>query len=172
MRRLTFGGNNRFPVWSPDSSRITFQSDRDGDLGVFWQRADGTGTVERLTKPNQALAHVPESWPPTAEPVALREHQAAESTLWTLSLSGQEDASPSAASNRPVPLGAVFSPDGRWVAYSSNEAGANRVYVQPFPATGAKYQLYAREGDPGTTSSGRRTAKSCSTIPVRPPTKS
>jgi hypothetical protein len=50
MRRLTFGGRNRFPIWSRDSRRIAFQSDRDGDLGIFWQRADGTGTIECLTK--------------------------------------------------------------------------------------------------------------------------
>ena len=51
MRRLTFGGNSRFPIWSRDSQRVTFQSDRDGDLAIFWQRADGTGSAERLTKP-------------------------------------------------------------------------------------------------------------------------
>ena len=43
LRRLTFGGNNRFPIWSRDSQRVTFQSDRDGDQAIFWQLADGTG---------------------------------------------------------------------------------------------------------------------------------
>jgi Tol biopolymer transport system component len=51
MRRLTFGGNNRYPVWSPDGSRIALQSDREGDLAIFAQRTDGTGKAERLTKP-------------------------------------------------------------------------------------------------------------------------
>ena len=51
MQRLTFGGNNRFPIWTSDSKRVAFQSDRDGDLAIFWQPADGTGTAERLTKP-------------------------------------------------------------------------------------------------------------------------
>ena len=41
MQRLTFGGNNRFPIWSADSKRVAFQSDRDGDLAIFWQPADG-----------------------------------------------------------------------------------------------------------------------------------
>ena len=44
MQRLTSGGNNRFPIWSADSKRVAFQSDRDGDLAIFWQPADGTGT--------------------------------------------------------------------------------------------------------------------------------
>ena len=50
VRRLTFDGqgNNRFPVWSADSQRVTFQSDREKDLGIFWQRADGAGAAERL----------------------------------------------------------------------------------------------------------------------------
>src|SRR5262249_52640566 len=42
LRRLTFGGKNRYPVWTPDSRRVTFTSDRDGDRGIFWQLADGT----------------------------------------------------------------------------------------------------------------------------------
>ena len=50
-RRLTFGGNNRFPIWSADGKRIVFQSDRDGDAALFWQPADGSGTAERLTTP-------------------------------------------------------------------------------------------------------------------------
>ncbi len=64
MRRLTLGGRNRVPVWSADGERVAFQSDRDGDLGLFWQRADGTTAAERLTKPDKDTAHVPESWSP------------------------------------------------------------------------------------------------------------
>jgi hypothetical protein len=51
MRRLTFGGKSRYPVWSPDGLRIAFQSDREGDLAIFSQRTDGTGAAERLTRP-------------------------------------------------------------------------------------------------------------------------
>src|SRR5262245_7365490 len=64
MRRVTFGGNNRFPIWTSDGQRVVFQSDRDGDLGLFWQRADGTGTAERLTRADKDVAHVAESWSP------------------------------------------------------------------------------------------------------------
>ena len=51
-RRLTFSGRNRFPVWSSDGRRIVFQSDREGDRGIFWQGADD-GTAERLTTAEQ-----------------------------------------------------------------------------------------------------------------------
>ena len=66
MQRLTFGGNNRFPIWSGDSKRVAFQSDRDGDLGIFWQAAIG-GKAERLTKADQGTSHAPESWSPKGD---------------------------------------------------------------------------------------------------------
>jgi hypothetical protein len=71
-----------------------------------------------------------------------------EATLWGLSLVDKKTATFGGVKSTLV-IGAEFSPDGRWVAYSSNETGANRVYVQPFPATGAKYQLYAKDTDGG-----------------------
>jgi serine/threonine-protein kinase len=55
MRRLTFEGRNRFPIWSPDGQRVAFQSDREKDLGIFGQRMDGTGDVVRLTTPSDLL---------------------------------------------------------------------------------------------------------------------
>ncbi len=64
MQRLTFGGNNRFPIWTANN-RVAFQSDREGDLAIFWQSAVG-GTAERLTKPEPGTSHVPESWSPKA----------------------------------------------------------------------------------------------------------
>ena len=59
MQRLTFGGNNRFPIWTAND-RVAFQSDREGDLAIFWQSVDG-GAAERLTKPEPGASHVPES---------------------------------------------------------------------------------------------------------------
>jgi hypothetical protein len=59
--RLTLEGqgNNRYPVWSEDSQRVAFQSDREGDTGVFWPLADGTRPAERLTTAPAGVAHVP-----------------------------------------------------------------------------------------------------------------
>ncbi len=71
VRRLTFGGNNRFPIWSADGSRVTFQSDRDGDPAIFWQPADG-GTAERLTMPEPGRSHTPESWSPDGQGTAVQ----------------------------------------------------------------------------------------------------
>ena len=76
-QRLTFGGHDRFPVWSSDSQRVIFQSDREGDLGLFWQRADGVGTAERLTQPGKGIAHVPQSASPDGK-VLLVDRQTAD----------------------------------------------------------------------------------------------
>jgi Tol biopolymer transport system component len=85
LRRLTFGGNNRFPIWSADGQRIAFQSDRDGDAAIFRQRADGTGQPERLTKPEQGESHVPESWSPDGRHMSFSVSKGSTFTLWTWS---------------------------------------------------------------------------------------
>jgi eukaryotic-like serine/threonine-protein kinase len=148
LRRLSYGGNYRVPVWSPDSKRIAFQSDREGDMAVFVQPADNTGTVERLTKPEPGTTHIPESWHPTAGVLLFTSLKNGEATLWSLDLATRK-AAPFGGVKSTLVIGAVVSPDGRWIAYSSNETGPNRVYVQPFPPTGAKYQVYAKDQDGG-----------------------
>ena len=144
MRRLTFGGNNRFPIWSADGQRVAFQSDREGDLGIFWQRADGTGAAERLTKPDQGHAHVPESWSPGGDRFLFRVTKGQTVTLWTFAWKDKK-ADPFGGVQSAAPTHAVFSPDGRWVAYYLNE-GRGALWVQPFPATGAKYQVTTEGG--------------------------
>ena len=145
MRRLTVGGRNRYPIWSADGERVAFQSDREGDLGIFWQRADGTGPAERLTRAEPGTSHFPESWSPQGDRFLFSVFRASGGSpvsLWTFSLQDKK-AEPFggvqfSAANLPR---SVFSPDGRWVAYMSDETGTTAVYVQPFPATGAKYPI-------------------------------
>jgi serine/threonine-protein kinase len=146
IRRLTYGGNNRIPVWSGDGRHIAYQSDRDGDQAIFWQPADNTGQPERLTKPEPGTVHTPDAWHPAANVLVFSAFKAPEFSLWTLAVPGKQ-AAPFGGVTSTTPIGAVFSRDGRWLAYSSNATGSNRAYVQPFPATGAKYQVYAKEGE-------------------------
>jgi serine/threonine-protein kinase len=147
MQRLTSGGNNRFPIWTSDGSGVVFQSDRDGDSAVFWQLADGTGAAERLTTPAEGEAHVPESWSPRAELLMFSVESKAGFSLRTLSLPSRSISEYGGVAFVDPP-GAVFSPDGRWVAYaSSSTRGRTMVHVQPFPATGAKFTLPARGFD-------------------------
>ena len=133
MQRMTFEGNNRFPIWAADGNRIAFQSDREGDLGIFWQPAAG-GPAERLTKANDGTSHVPESW--AGDRLLYTMTKGSSVTLWTLSLQERTPARFGALESS-TPIGSVFSRDGRWIAYSID----NTVFVQPFPATGSTYQI-------------------------------
>jgi Tol biopolymer transport system component len=135
-RRLTFGGRNRVPVWSADGDRLAFQSDREGAPAVFWQRADGNGAAERLTTPEKDTTHTPQSWSPDGKRLLFTEQKSTKVSLWALSLQDKQ-ASPYGGIDESS-VTAAFSPDGRWVAYDASTSG---IFVQPFPATGAKYQI-------------------------------
>jgi serine/threonine-protein kinase len=141
-RRLTVGGANRYPIWSADGQRVAFQSDRDGDPGIFWQRADGTGTAERLTKAEPGTAHFPDSWSPDGQRFSYTVMKGNTASVWIFSLQDKKATLFSEAPDSAVSW-SVFSPDGLWIAYQSNETktGAYEIWVQPFPATGAKQQV-------------------------------
>jgi serine/threonine-protein kinase len=142
-RRITFSGRNRFPIWSGDGQRVAFQSDREGDLGIFWQRADGAAEAQRLTKPEQGASHVPQSWSRDGKHLLFTIAQASTFTLWTFALD-ERKATPFSDVRTRQQIAAMFHPDGRWVAYSASEEGARTaggVFVQPFPATRARYQI-------------------------------
>ena len=85
LRRLTFAGNNRLPIWSADGTRVAFQSDREGDAAIFWQPVDGS-TAERLTRPEPGTTHVPESWSPRDDLFLFSVKKGFETTLWTYSM--------------------------------------------------------------------------------------
>ena len=146
-RRLTFGGNNRYAIWSHDGNRVAFQSDRESDRGIFWQPADGSAVAERLTMADQGAAHIPESWSPTGGTFLYSVKQGSRATLWMMSLA-ERKARPFGDVASQSSIGAVFSPDGRWVAYASGEQRRQTIYVQPFPPTGAKYQLVVEGSTP------------------------
>ena len=139
-RPLTFGGRNRFPIWSGDGQRIAFQSDREGDLAIFVQRMDGNGQAERLTKPDKGTSHVPDSWSPDGEHLLFSETKGLEVSSWIVSVKDKQVA-PFGDIHSLLPVDAVFSPNGKWVAYQSGRPGDNAIYVQPFPPTGPKYKV-------------------------------
>jgi eukaryotic-like serine/threonine-protein kinase len=140
LRRLTLEGRNRFPVWSADGKRIAFQSNREGDLAVYSQAADGSDAAVRLTRPEPGAVHLPESWSATH----LLFSSAAKSrvTLWSCELAGKR-AAPFGNVESSTHTAAAFSPDGKWVAYTVSKSATefHTTYVQPFPATGAIYQV-------------------------------
>jgi Tol biopolymer transport system component len=150
--RITFAGRNRYPIWTPDGQRIAFQSTREGgDNGIFWQRADGSGTAERLTKSVDEV-HVPQAFSPTGD-VLLFSDTGGRSTLHVLTMADRKIAPWGGFEGQAgAQNSASFSPDGRWVAYSKGPAADHRVYIQPFAATGtyqiavdASYPVWSRD---------------------------
>ena len=141
LRQLTFQTAD-YPVWTRDSQRIIFASD--GTL--FWQRADGTGAAEELAKPEQEGAYYPNAVSPDGKTLLFRSSVGA-GDIWSLPLDGDHKPR-SLISGSGNQFAAYFSPDGRWIVYASTEAqlASAEIYVQPFPPTGAKYQITKTRG--------------------------
>jgi serine/threonine protein kinase/Tol biopolymer transport system component len=146
LSRLTFGsGVDLDPVWLPDGKRITFESGAPGNL--FWQPADGSGKAERLATAD--IAQVPTSWAPDGQVLAFVDvNPNTGRDIWTLKLS---DRSLQPFLQTSFDEGApAFSPDGRWLAYGSDESGRREVYVQPYPGPGGKWQISTEGGSEPT----------------------
>ena len=141
-------GTHANPVWTPDGSRILFGSTpaNQATLNLYWRRSDGVGDAQRLT--DSPYGHVPTSWHPSGRLLAFTELNAENNfDLLILPMAGDENTGwkpgkPAVfLKTRFDERNAVFSPDGRWIAYQSNESGRNEVYVQPYPGPGGKWQI-------------------------------
>jgi Tol biopolymer transport system component len=138
---LVVGQINWAPMWTPDGERLVFiVSGRDRPDAVYWRRADGTGDAEHLIDTRSG-----EGW--NAGGLQMR----------FLTLTGQSDYGislfdlKSRTVTRLVDFpgsaqhSSAMSPDGKWMAYTSNETGRYEVWIEPFPQTGARYQV-TRDG--------------------------
>jgi serine/threonine-protein kinase len=146
LRRLTFEPSI-FPLWSADGQRVMFQGVRDGNPAVLSQPADGSGVAEVLAATSfSEMATMPDSWSPDGKTLLVSITRSSSITtedtlLSTIQMDGQRRIERFVDAPNSNQRHGVFSPDGRWVAYQSNESGRTRIYVQPFPGTGAKYQV-------------------------------
>jgi serine/threonine protein kinase/Tol biopolymer transport system component len=134
--QLTFNGRSFVPVWTPDGKRVTFAVTADGASKVYWKAADGSGPDELLS----SSPGNPHSWSRDGR------YLAGTGEIGVLRLDGDRKMLPFL----PAPGGGqfaapAFSPDGRWIAYVSNETGRNQVYVAQFPAWVTKW-LVSSEG--------------------------
>jgi serine/threonine protein kinase/Tol biopolymer transport system component len=144
MTRLTFdSARDRVPVWSPDGRYVAFDSDRSGVRQIYRKDAGGSGQEEELTSsPGDKSVN---DWSRDGKYIVYEQRDPRTAyDLWAL------PAEPDATGKRtPVlllqtpfsELAGKLSPDGRWLAYQSNESGSNQVYVQAFPAAGSKWQV-------------------------------
>jgi Tol biopolymer transport system component len=138
--RLTFGqSGDHFPIWSPDGSRIVFASEREGPWSLYQKLASGAGTETPIYKTGATL--LPTDWSRDGRFIVYAQGGVRrELQLWVLPLSGGRAPVSLPATGASEEQGS-FSPDGRWIAYTSNETGGEEVYVRDFPATGAKWQI-------------------------------
>jgi Tol biopolymer transport system component len=133
--RLTFGGADRTAVWSPDGKEVAFRSNRKGGPGLYKKKADGSGEEENLLASAQNMN--PTSWSPDGRFLLydVLQEDARAFDMWILPLAGGK-ARRLLSTEYDEGQG-VFSPDGRWVAYLSNESGREEVYVTAFLEDGS-----------------------------------
>jgi Tol biopolymer transport system component/predicted Ser/Thr protein kinase len=147
-RRLTFGGENQYAEWSPDGQRVAFQSTREGEAGIWWQRADGTDTAARLTRPAKGVTHVPQSFSRDGRHLIYDEIKSDRVSMWDLTIANGK-ATPMPLNDSIATTDATVSPDGHWLAYTSQspDASTSVVFVEPYPPTGARYQISKQTDD-------------------------
>ena len=134
-------------MWTPDGQRIVYTSEEKGGApNLWWIRADGAGDAQRLAESNST--QYPGSWPPDGKVLAFTQQNPGTGfAVMTLPIAGDDKSG--WKTGEPAPFvtstfnngSPAFSPDGRWLAYDSNESGTYEVYVRPFPGPGGKWQV-------------------------------
>ncbi|MBI3470973.1 MAG: serine/threonine-protein kinase [Candidatus Solibacter usitatus] len=155
--RFTFeGGDEQSPVWTPDGSRVAYGSARGAPSSIYWKAADGSGTPQLLTKAENP--RYPSAISPDGKVLIFTEqHPATGSDLWLMPLEDGGTMQPKAWIRTPFHEDKpAFSPDGRWVAYASNESGEAQVFVAQFPEGSVRRQISTSGGtEPLWASNGK-----------------
>jgi Tol biopolymer transport system component len=146
-RRFTFHRGNQYsPIWSPDGMRIMFSDDYAGVDTLSMKGVTSAGDERPLMR-NPESSQYAQSWSPDGRTVLYRRDDPLNGLdVVSLDIAGGSQPQPY-LSSKADEAQAQFSPDGRWVAYASSESGRPEVYVQPFPATGAKWQVSTGGGE-------------------------
>ena len=157
--RFTFDALSATPIWSPDGTRLVFNSSRGASRNIYQKDSSGSGYEELLAKSGS-----PEDWSPDGGYLLyiLVDPKTNNTDLWVL-----PNPSGPPENHKPVPYlqtpfvkrQGQFSPDGHWIAYASDESGSSQyqIYVQSFPAGAGKFQVSTGAG--GTQPRWRRDGK-------------
>jgi len=146
MRRLTSdAGRDAYPVWSPNGDRIVFGKEVKGSLSLY-QKASGGGPEELLLESPSGRNLTPQSWSRDRKFLLYLERDPERGgDLWVLPMDGKQKSFVfvnSGAEERA----AQFSPNGRWVAYSSDESNRMEIYVRPFPPSSGQWTVSTMGG--------------------------
>jgi len=137
---------NLSQIWSPGGRRIAYASVRNGGFGIYEKAADGSGGEEQLVQPGSDQRY-PMDWSPDGKYILYIDWENSGADIWVLPLQGDRkpyllnQAQQTQALSFSSQTTARFSPDGKWLAYSSMESGTYQVYVTPFPGPGGKWQV-------------------------------
>jgi serine/threonine protein kinase len=144
--RFTFEQSSDFaPIWSPDGNRIVFASLRDGPPSLFQKVSNSAGNDEPLLK--SLIPNLPYDWSRDGHFIIYGVIDPKTSwDLWVLPLDGDRTPIPFLQTNFDERQ-AQFSPNGKWVAYTSNESGRVEVHVRPFPAAAGNWQVSTDGGE-------------------------
>jgi eukaryotic-like serine/threonine-protein kinase len=131
------GANLFSPVWAPDGSALAFAEVRDRPPNIYIHRLDAAGDPERIT--DSSIQHFPLDWSSDgAHLLFLENHPLTRADIWRIPATGNGEPIPVLAGPANEAL-ARIAPDGRWLAYQSNESGRTEIYVTPFPGPGRRW---------------------------------
>ncbi len=149
--QLTFTSPGNFEMaWTPDGKHIVFGSNAAGTAALWWIRSDGSGEPQKLLeRKNTGVGLRPQSFTPDGRRLAFDDNvtSGAGVEIWTLPLDLSDPEHPKPGKPEPFlttavrQVDATFSPDGKWMAYSSNESGVDDIFVRPFPGAGGKWRV-------------------------------
>jgi Tol biopolymer transport system component len=144
LTRLTVENDNHDGLWTPDGKRVTFLSSGTArPQGLVWKPADGSGPAEPILNDTRFQ---PASWSADGRFLALeRDDPATSYDIWILPMDGPREAKAFLRTPFREDFPA-FSPDGRYLAYTSNESGASEVYVRAYPGPGGRWQISSAGG--------------------------
>ena len=143
--RLPTQGSSAYAVWTPDGNRIAYSSDALGPNGIFWHSADGAGNRETLVTSASVL--LPGAWTPDGQEMVLTEVDQETSGnvgRFFLKTHGKFEAFRKTPRDEFSP---ALSPDGKWIAYSSNESGSYEIYLEAYPGPGRRWQISSGNGE-------------------------
>jgi hypothetical protein len=154
--RLTFGGQDRRPAWSPDGKLVAFVRDTANTAIVVARPADGSGPARRVARLDRQIQEF--SWSQDGQWILVRTDNSEAGAGDILGIRTRGDSTPvPLVSSSFTELHPALSPDEHWLAYTSNESGVNEVYVRPFPNTdGGRWQVSNGGGaEPRWSADGR-----------------
>jgi eukaryotic-like serine/threonine-protein kinase len=143
--RLPAESDTSYPVWTPDGQRLTFASAKEGSYSIYWRPVDGSAPDERLLSGN--WPNYPFSWSPDGKVLAfVSVNPTTLQDIRVLSVD-QKGASNPLLETQFREGAPAFSPDGKWIAYVSDESGQFEIYVRPFPGPGEKWPISLEGGN-------------------------